>query len=281
MEGAFGSQRSDLGNGKAIILVKTIFITQDDPFYVRELFDELSKVDRSGVDVVGIAIAPAMNKSTLFGLARQMLDFYGPLDFIRMGTRFVLAKIGARLPSVLRGTRTFSVKQAGERAGIDVFYIDNVNDVEFVKSILDNRIDVIVSVASPQIFRADLINAPRLGCINIHNAKLPEYKGMLPNFWQMYDGRTSVGTTVHRINEAIDEGAILLQDETEVLPDESLDSLIRRTKRKGVALILQVLRRMGEGSLETIEMPDIEASYYSFPTRRDVVEFRRRGHRLL
>ena len=261
--------------------MKVLFITQDDPFYVREFFDELSSVDLSDLGIVSIAIAPPMNKKTLFALARQMLDFYGPFDFVRMGKRFVFAKIGAHLPSALRRGRAFSVSQAGENAGINVFRVDNVNDATFVKSVSDDQIDIIVSVAAPQIFRADLINAPRLGCINIHNATLPEYKGMLPNFWQMYDGRKSVGATVHRINEAIDEGTILLQDETEILPQESLDSLIRRTKRKGVGLVLKVLRDMADGSLETIETPEITASYHTFPTRRDVVEFRRKGHRLL
>lgn len=261
--------------------MKVLFITQDDPFYVREFFDELCTADRSGLDIAGIAIAPAMNKKTVFALARQMLDFYGPFDFVRMGLRFVFAKIGARLPAVLRGKRTYSVAQAGENARINVFQVANVNDINFVNSMSENGIDVIVSVAAPQIFRDDLINAPRLACINIHNAKLPEYKGMLPNFWQMYDGRRSVGATVHRINDAIDEGSILLQDETEILPDESLDSLIRRTKRKGVALVLRVLKKMAKGPVDTIKTPDVAASYHTFPTRSDVIEFRRRGHRLL
>jgi methionyl-tRNA formyltransferase len=261
--------------------VKVLFITQNDPIYVREFFDELANLELDGIDVVAVAIAPAMNKKTLLDLARQMLDFYGPVDFVRMGFRFVMAKIGARLPVSLRFGRTFSIQQAAEKAGIGVLEVANVNSPEFVRFVCGEAVDVIVSVAAPQIFRSDLIAAPALACINIHNARLPEYKGMLPNFWQMFDGRKQVGTTVHRINEAIDEGAILLQRDTEIRPGESLDSLIRRTKRKGAALVLEVLRLLETGDAVAIEPQQDSGSYFSFPTRSDVIEFRRRGYRLL
>jgi methionyl-tRNA formyltransferase len=164
---------------------------------------------------------------------------------------------------------------------VPVTYVSSLNDPAFVESVEQQGIDVLVSVAAPQIIKTPLIQAPRRACINIHNGTLPRYRGMLPNFWQMYDGNRTVGTTVHRINEGIDDGAILAQQETELLPDESLDGVIRRTKRKGAAVVLTVLRQIRDGTVSEKPNNREEGSYSGFPTRKDVAEFRRRGYKLL
>jgi methionyl-tRNA formyltransferase len=258
-----------------------LFVTQDDPIYVLEFFDELAKTDLPGINVLGIVLAPPMNKQSLGALVRQMWDFYGPVDFARMGVRFALARIGARLPAALRGGRHFSTAQIAVAAGIPVRFVPQLNDPAFVESVRRDKVDVLVSVAAPQVFKKPLIEAPRLGCINVHNAKLPNYRGMLPNFWQMFDGLRTVGTTVHRITAGLDEGAILAQSETEVRDGESLDSLIRRTKRSSVHVLLGVLRDMIGEKVVELPNPADRGSYHSFPTRADVREFRRRGYRLL
>jgi methionyl-tRNA formyltransferase len=97
----------------------------------------------------------------------------------------------------------------------------------------------------------------------------------------MFHGEKTVGTTVHRINAGIDDGDILFQTETRIESAESLDALIRRTKKLGAGLMLEVLRQFRNGDLRTIENRKEEATYFTFPTRRDVEEFRRRGYRLL
>jgi methionyl-tRNA formyltransferase len=159
--------------------------------------------------------------------------------------------------------------------------VDDLNNLMFVPSVRQHGIDVLISVAAPQIIKTSLMEAPRQACINIHNGKLPMYRDILPNFWQLYDGLTSVGTTVHRINVGIDDGPILTQCETELLPNESLDSVIRRTNRRGAKLVLDVLRQIQDGTV--VESPSSRASgsYNSFPTKKDVAEFRCRDNRLL
>jgi methionyl-tRNA formyltransferase len=247
--------------------MKVLFITQNDPIYVREFFDEFFTLDWADISIHGIVLAPPMGKQRLADLIVQMWNFYGPVDFVCMGTRFVATKLTARLPSFLRLGRDITIRQIAERNRIPVTMIDDLNDSDFVRSISQNGIDVLISVAAPQIIKTPLIEAPKQACINIHNGKLP--------------GLTSVGTTVHKINIGIDDGPILAQSETELLPNESLDSIIRRTKRGGAKLVLDVLRQLRDGSV--IESPNDRksGSYHSFPTKEDVAEFRRRGNRLL
>ena len=261
--------------------MKVLFITQDDPIYVKEFFDELLIAERNDITIAGIVMAPPMGKQTLKDLIIQMWSFYGPVDFVRMGLRFVTTKVKARAPKALRFGHCFTIGQLAHSWGIPVTYVRSLNDPAFVDSVKQQGIDVVVSVAAPQIIKTPLIQAPRRACINIHNGTLPRYRGMLPNFWQMYDGNRTVGTTVHLINEGIDDGAILHQEETELLPNESLDAVIRRTKRKGTAAVLKVLRQLRDGTAVEKTNKRDDGSYFSFPTRADVVEFRRRGHKLL
>jgi methionyl-tRNA formyltransferase len=261
--------------------MKVLFVTQNDPMYVRLLFEEFFAQPCPDVEVAGVVIAPAMGKKGLWPLVKQMYGFYGPVDFVRVGFRYVLCKLRGRLPASLRGSRAYTIEQACQRAGVAVEHVPRLNDREFVDSIRARKIDLLVSVAAPQIFKQELIEAPLKGCINIHNSKLPKYRGMMPNFWQMLHGETEVGTTVHRINASLDDGAILAQILTPLRPGESLDSVIRRTKHEGGRLLRNTLMSLARG--QVIELPNsaAEGSYFSFPTPDDVRKFRGRGLRML
>lgn len=257
------------------------FVTQDDPFYVRLFFEAYLRECERTHDVKLVVIAPAMGKKSFGRLVRQMYDFYGAWDFLRMGASYVFHRFGAKLPRWARGGRFFTIAQVCEQYGIPVRNVPDINEARFLDQLSRENLDLLISVAAPQVFRERLIGIPRLGCVNIHNSKLPKYRGMLPNFWQMFHGETSVGTTIHRINAGIDDGEILLQMESPIHRGESLDALIRRTKILGARLMLEVVRQFRSDEVRGVPNRREEASYFTFPTRRDVVEFRRRGYRLL
>jgi methionyl-tRNA formyltransferase len=257
------------------------FITQEDPFYVRIFFDEFLKRWPRLEEIGAVFIAPSMGKRSVAQLARQMYEFYGPADFVRLGARYVIYKLAARLPLGRGAKRYYSITQACKAYGVPVEHIPDVNAPEFIARLRAMKPELVVSVAAPQIFREALLSVPRLGCINIHNSKLPKYRGMLPNFWQLYNGERSVGTSIHRINKSLDDGAILLQRETPITPGETLESLILRTKRQGAEIMVEAVERLLSGSLDDLPNERAESSYYSFPTKQHVTEFRRRGLRLI
>ncbi len=258
-----------------------VFVTQNDPFYVRIFFEEFLRICERRDEIKAVVIAPAMGKKSFGALLRQMLDFYGPINFVRVGIKYVFYKIAAKLPRGLRLGRFYSVEQVCNQYGVRVLHIANINSPDFLQQLAPWNVDLIVSVAAPQIFREGLISLPRRGCINIHNAKLPKYRGMLPNFWQMYNGEKVVGTTIHRINAGLDDGDILLQKETPIEAGESLDALIRRTKCLGAHFMVEALNKFREGEPQGLPNLKEEATYFTFPTRADVKEFRRRGYRLI
>jgi len=110
---------------------------------------------------------------------------------------------------------------------------------------------------------------------------LPRYKGMMPTFWQMYYGEKTVGLTIHYMVAKLDEGQVLLQEQQPIVQGETLDQVIRRSKRYGAHAMAKVLRQLRDGTASPRMMDQSNGSYYTFPTADEIKEFRRRGLRAI
>lgn len=269
--------------------MKIVFFTQEDPFYVKIFFDEFFANYSSLDEIKAVVISKAMGHKSIWALVKQMYGLYGPFNFIRVGFKYVFYKIMSKrkLSKSLESgksdksvDRTYSVKQTVEAYGIEVIERSDINSESFLELIRGYDVDLFVSVASPIIFKEDLINIPKLDCINIHNAPLPKYRGMLPNFWQLYHGEKTAGITIHRIGKGIDTGDILIQQFVQIASDETLHSLIVKTKKKDADMIANIVESFKKGTVASM-LPEGNGSYFSFPTRRDVKELQRRGKHVL
>jgi methionyl-tRNA formyltransferase len=250
--------------------LRILIITQEDPFYVRVFFEEFLARYPHTENILGVVVCPTLGKKSPTALAKQMLDFYGPVDFLRMFGRYLAVKL----------TRE-SLSDLCRKFGVPVYREKDINADSFVTNWRERNLDIIVSVAAPQVFRERLINLPRKGCINIHDAKLPRYRGQMPNFWQMYHSEPTAGITVHRINSRIDAGEIILQKEVPIREEYALDDLIRHTKRIGAQCVIEALELIRNGKVEYMPNDTAQGSYFGFPKAADVKEFRRCGKRIL
>jgi len=254
---------------------RCVIITQDEPFYIVEFFKHfLQKIDFGKFSIPLIVLLPAFNENK-FSLLKRMYSFYGPVDFLRRGVQFVAIKFLDSLGLVRQ-----SVRSIAKHYNIPVREVPDVNDPAFVNELESMDLEVILSVAAPQIFKEELLKIPKWGCINVHSAKLPKYRGMMPNFWAMYHGDHTAGITVHLMDTKIDRGKIILQTEIPINPKETLDSLMKRSKRAAANLVIQALEQIWSGTV-TLQDYEGKGSYFSFPTREHVRRLRARGHRLL
>ena len=264
--------------------MRIIFFTQEDPFYVKIFFNEFFKHYKSLDEIKAIVISQPMGKKSTFQLALQMYNFYGLYDFLRMGLRYAHIKLMGRKPAGRNRSKhlhkTYTIKQSAEAYGLSVIERSDLNSKDFISLIKQYDPDLFISVASPIIFKEELTKTPKIDCINIHNAPLPKYRGMLPNFWQMYYGEKESGITVHKIDVGIDTGDIIAQRFVPIDPGETLDQLIRKTKAEGANLMMEVIESFRSGKIEYRKMEG-EGSYFSFPSRKDVKEFRKRGKNIL
>jgi len=261
-----------------------VFFTQEDPFYVKVFFDEFLNQFRPLEEIKAIVISHPMGKKSILKLAKQMYHFYGFYNFIKMGFRYGYVKLMGKKKIERHKSRTvpktYTIKQLAHVYGLNVIERSDLNGKTFLEGIKKYDPDLFISVASPIIFREELIRIPKLDCINIHHAPLPRYRGMLPSFWQLYHGEKEVGITIHKIDEDIDTGDIVVQHSVPIHPQESLDQLMVRTKRESARLMVKVIESFRKGEVRYKKMQG-EGSYFTFPSREDVREFKRMGKRLL
>ena len=250
--------------------LRVLFVTEDDPLYVIRFFDVFfAEYPREEFEICGITIDRAFQEP-MWKTVQRMQGFYGFWGCFRLGLRFVQAR--------LQGC---SIGSLAASAGVPIVSAQSVNRPEYIERVRAIAPDVIVSVAAPEIFRAELLGVSRLGCINIHSGRLPTYRGMMPSFWQMQRGEPAVTITVHRMAEKLDAGDVLATQAFDIKARDTLDRVIKGTKCEGARLLIRVLRDLPAGRIQPRPLDMMQADYFSFPTGEDVREFRKRGHRLL
>lgn len=250
--------------------LRLLFVTEDDPLYVIRFFEVFfDEYPRDQIEIAGVSVQEAFHEP-IWKTARRMLRFYGPVDFVRLCFRYVGVK--------LRGD---SIAKLAQAKGLPLVACGSVNDPAYIERVREINPDVVASVAAPEIFKRGILGVPSLGCINIHSGKLPIYRGMMPNFWQLLHGEKHAVVTVHEMVEKLDAGGILGTLEWPLEARDSLDRVITGTKRDGARLMLDVLLKMKRGEATATPLDMTGKKYFSFPKPADVKAFRQRGHRML
>jgi methionyl-tRNA formyltransferase len=260
--------------------LQALIITQEDCLYLPQFLHTVLRHRRA--NIVGMTILPAlMPKQTWLSAMNDHLDLYGPSKFLRQSVRYAtrkgLAMVGDRLP-----TREFySVAAVAKHHQVPLVETKSVNSADYLDRLRRMNLDLVISINASQKFKTGLLSLPRLGCINVHGALLPRYRGRLPSFWVLANGEKETGTTVHFMNEDLDDGPILLQERVPIAPDDTQDSLIRKTKTVGARLVVEAIDRLEQGAVTTLPNDRSQATYYSFPTKEDGLRLRQQGRRFL
>lgn len=267
-------------------MLKILLVTQDDPFYVAIFFKELFKHKISDlIELVGVVIQPPLGKKSKKKLIKQMIDFYGYWNFFVIGIKYVLFKMMNKLAiKLFRGnfTGSFSVEHILLKNNVKIIELKNINSKDSLEYLRSFNLDVIFSIAASQIFKENILDLPKIGCFNIHTSKLPKNRGMMPNFWSLYNYENDPisAVTIHKMNVELDDGAILLQKYFNLDPRESLDSLIKRTKKLSVEAFIEAINTLAEKNIKLVTNDSNYASYNTFPTKEDVKKFKSKGFRL-
>ena len=250
--------------------LRILFVTEDDPLYVIQFFKVFfAEYPREKLDIIGTTVVDAFHEP-IWKTAWRMFRFYGLIDFIRLSLRFVGVKL-----------KRESISSLAQESGIKVVPAKSINDAQYLQTAEALVPDVIVSVAAPEIFRRGILDLPRIKCINIHSGRLPVYRGMMPNFWQLLHGESHATITVHEMAEKLDAGGIIKTKEFPLLDHDSLDRVIVGTKQEGARLMIDVLCDIQCGILDSTPLDMSNASYFSFPQPKDVRALRKRGHNML
>jgi len=256
--------------------VRIAILTSDEPLYLPATIDRI--LHRRAADVVGVfACRPAYGKTGPMTTLKRYFKAFGLLNTLELLRRVVVGKLAAKLGRA-KG-RFYSVREAAEHHGVTYELIDSVNDPAFLDRLRDAGTDLLLSVSCPQIFKDDLIDLPALGCLNLHGADLPNYRGVLPSFWMLADGLATAAVTIFYVDHGIDTGDAAGRRFFPIEPTDTLDSFIVRAKRESADLALDVFDQIENGTVTRTPLEG-KGSYFSFPKREDYRRFRRAGRKL-
>ena len=116
-----------------------------------------------------------------------------------------------------------------------VFDTSRIGEPEFVGALTGLKPDLGISVSYGYILRREVLNRFPCGCINLHTSFLPWNRGANPNVWSILDG-TPAGVTLHYIDNGVDTGDIVAQDEVPVEPTDTGQTLFAKLEQAAVKL---------------------------------------------
>ncbi|MBM4314843.1 MAG: methionyl-tRNA formyltransferase, partial [Deltaproteobacteria bacterium] len=141
------------------------------------------------------------------------------------------------------------VKVLADALGLALFQPEQVRHPSFLETFRDLAPDLVIVAAFGQILPKAIIDPPRLGCINIHPSLLPKYRGAAPINWALIRSEEKTGVSIMRMDEGVDSGDILLQEETPIGPAETYGALHDRLAAMGAELLLIALAMLQAGAL--------------------------------
>lgn len=249
--------------------MKIIIITQNEPFFLKDNLIYLFSILPKNVKIVGCVVSqvsPYGKKESFLKKCWKTLKIFGFSFFIYYSIRFVISKLSG---SDIRGLlQKFSIKE--------IKLTSSINSDESLKKIKSYNPDLLVSILGNQIFKSPLINLAKLGCINLHTALLPKYRGLMPTFWVLKNNEIFTGVSVFFVDEGIDSGPIIVQKKVKINNLTQIQ-LIKKTKHLGMQAIAEAIDLIKTGNFKLIENSDNEKTYFSFPTRADVLVFKKLG----
>jgi methionyl-tRNA formyltransferase len=141
------------------------------------------------------------------------------------------------------------VKQAALRLGLRVEQPDRIRTPEALELLRGFGAEAMVVVGYGKIIPQAIIDLTPLGIINVHASLLPKYRGAAPIQWAVANGETRTGVTTMQIDAGLDTGAILMQRETEIGPEETAIELGARLAQLGSGLLLETLDGLAARSI--------------------------------
>jgi methionyl-tRNA formyltransferase len=141
------------------------------------------------------------------------------------------------------------VKVVAEQYNLKVFQPESVRDKEFLDTFSAISPDMVVLTAFGQILPREIIEFPPMGCLNIHPSLLPKYRGAAPINRALINGEEKTGVTIMLMDEGVDSGDIILQEETDIDSEEIFDDLHSRLAQIGAGLLLKAVEGVTNGTI--------------------------------
>lgn len=153
------------------------------------------------------------------------------------------------------------IKQYALDHNLDVYQPEKVKALETIELMKKLAPDLIVVVAYGKILPKEILDIPKYGCVNVHGSLLPKYRGAAPIQWSIINGDKITGVTTMFINEGLDTGDILLQQQMFINEYETSDELKQRMSVLGAKVLIKTVEKIEDGTLNPLKQNDSEATF--------------------
>lgn len=169
-----------------------------------------------------------------------------------------------------------AVKKKALELGIEVLQPEKVNgNVKLIKRIEEVAPDLIIVAAYGKILPPELLEIPRLGCINIHASLLPKYRGAAPIQRSIIEGDEETGVTLMYMEEGLDTGDMIVSRSTEI-GKKTAAELHDELSVMGGELLIETLPDIINGNVIRMSQDDTKASYAPMIFKKDgLVDFKK------
>ncbi|AFY55039.1 methionyl-tRNA formyltransferase [Rivularia sp. PCC 7116] len=142
-------------------------------------------------------------------------------------------------------------------------------DEATLKQLKEINADAFVVIAYGQILSQEILDMPRIACVNVHGSILPEYRGAAPIQWCLHNGEEETGITTMMMDAGMDTGAMLLKATTPIgLLDNSQD-LAEKLASIGADLLVETLIKLQNEEIEPIPQDNSQATYAPLIKKED------------
>ncbi|WP_172684008.1 bifunctional UDP-4-amino-4-deoxy-L-arabinose formyltransferase/UDP-glucuronic acid oxidase ArnA [Desulfosarcina cetonica] len=155
-----------------------------------------------------------------------------------------------------------SVAELASGLGIPVFAPDDINHPLWVERIRKLAPDIIFSFYFRDMVKAEILDIPPAGCLNLHGSLLPRYRGRCPINWVLLNGETETGVTLHHMTPRPDDGDIVGQRRIPIDDADTALSLHHKVATAAGELLDKVLPRIIDGSAPRTPQDRSLASYF-------------------
>lgn len=138
---------------------------------------------------------------------------------------------------------------------------------EYILRLREINPDVIVVVAYGKILPKEVLEIPRLGCVNVHGSLLPKYRGAGPIQWSVLNDEKETGITTMLMGEGLDTGDMLLKSSTPIGENETSAELFDRLAIMGADLLIETLKGLEKGEITPQKQDDTLSSYAPMITK--------------
>jgi methionyl-tRNA formyltransferase len=156
-----------------------------------------------------------------------------------------------------------SVTKLAQQNDLDVLRPADINDPKFVAKVAGLHPDILFCAQYPKILKAPLLQIPQKGCVNLHFAPLPKYRGCFPVSWAIINDEKQFGVTIHFMEAGVDSGDIIAQTMFEIKDSFSGIDLYRKCTENGLELFKKTFPLMKSGEVSRQKQDNSQATSYS------------------